>query len=303
MKRILVAGMAVILPALSAPCQDVVEIPVQCIRNATLVTVKIGDVSIPDIMLDTGLPYDGILIYNPGYSDSLDLSRAMQVRLGGAGDGEASHALMIDSTEFSLGHVNLVNQRIILLQGDAYKGFPTNGVLGYSIFGHYAVELDYDRQIMTLRHYGKMDPDSSWTEVPLFFRDNNIPWMEAFVAVEDEPPVPLSMYIDFADRDAIVLLEKPGMKFKLPEETEEVFLGRGLSGDIYGKKGPISRLIIGDHELKQVNASFAPAEVRSRQRGADAVMGSGILTRFNLIFDYSNRKLYIKPNSRFDDPF
>ena len=67
------------------------------------------------------------------------------------------------------------------------------------------------------------------------------------------------------------------MKFRFPKETVDVYIGRGLSGDIYGKTGTISKLIIGYYELNNVKVSFAPAEVRSKQDNADAVLGRGFL--------------------------
>ena len=303
MKNILIFFLAIILLTSSAICQEAHVIPIKVKRNITIVTVKIGDIEIPDILLDTGLSFDGILIYNPNYKDSLDLTNAIEVSIGGAGDGEASTALMIDSTEFILGNVKLKNQRIIMLQSDIYKGFPTNGIIGYSIFGHYITHLDYDKNTMTLYDKNKIVIDSNWTELPLYFKDNNIPWVNASIEIDDEAPILLSMYIDFAARDAIVLLEKPGMKFSLPEGTVNKHLGTGLSGEIYGKTGEISKLILGPYELHKVVASFAPAEIRSKQDNADAILGNDSLRRFNLIFDYANRKLYIKPNSFFNEPF
>jgi hypothetical protein len=173
-------------------------IPIKSERNITLVTVKIGDVEIPKILLDTGLPFEGVMIYNPDYRDSFDLSNAIRVQIGGAGDEEGSYALMLDSAEFSLGGLVMKNQRIIVLQNDIYKGFPTNGIIGYSIFGHYATEIDYDKNIMTLHNSNNYKTDSSWTEIPLYFKKNNIPWLDAYVAVENEEPILLHMYIDYA---------------------------------------------------------------------------------------------------------
>jgi hypothetical protein len=303
MKNILIFFIAIILFTSFAECQETHFIPIKVKRNITLVTVKIGNIEIPDILLDTGLSFDGILIYNPNYKDSLDLNNAIEVSIGGAGNGEPSTALMIDSTELNLGNVKLKNQRIIMLQSDIYKGFPTNGIIGYSIFGHYITQLDYDKNTMTLYDNKKIDIDSSWTELFLYFKDNNIPWIDSYVVIEDEEPILLSMYIDFASGDAVELLEKPGMKFSLPEETVKVHLGTGLSGEIYGKTGKISKLILGPYELHNVAASIAPAKTRSKQDNADAILGNDSLRRFNLIFDYANRKLYIKPNSFFNKPF
>lgn len=303
MKNFIIFFLLITVLTFSAACQGKSVISLKVERNKSLVSVKIGNVLIPDILLDTGFSFDGIMIYNPDYKDSLDLTNAIEVRIGGAGGRDAPTALMIDSANFCLDNLKMMNQRIIMLQSDTYKGFPSNGIIGYSIFGHYVTEFNYDNNTMTLYDTDKIIIDSSWTEVPLYFKDNNIPWIDASVVIEEEKPTSLSMYIDYAAGDAIVLLEKPNMKFSLPKETVNVHIGRGLSGDIYGKTGNISKLIIGPYELNNVIASFAPAEVRSKQENADAILGNRSLRRFNLIFDYSNKKLYLRPNAHFNDPF
>jgi hypothetical protein len=303
MKNSIISFLLITVLSSGADCQEQSVIPLRVERNRSLVTVKIGNVVIPNILLDTGFAFDGLMIYNPDYKDSLDLTNAREVRIGGAGSGEASRASMIDSADFSLADIKMMDQRILVLQSDTYKGFPSNGIIGYSIFGHYVTEFDYDTNTMILYDNNAIKIDSSWTVVPLYFKNNKIPWVDASVVIEEERPTSLSMYIDYAAGDAIVLLEKPNMKFRLPEETVDVHIGRGLSGDIYGKTGNISKLIIGPYELNNVKASFASAEVRSKQDNADAILGIGSLRRFNLIFDYSNRMLYLKPNTHFNDPF
>lgn len=278
-------------------------IPITLKRGVTLVTVRVGNTAIPNILLDTGMPFDGVMIYSPSYRDSLDLARAVEVRVGGAGAGQAATALMIDSAAFFLGDIEMTNQRIVVLRGDIYAGFPSNGIIGYSVFGHYATEFNYDDGKMILHDLGGFKAGKGWTAIPMYFKSNDVPWIDASVVIEDEAPVPLSLYIDYASRDAVELLEKPGMKFRLPADTREAHLGTGLSGDIYGKKGRISKLIIGPYELKNVEATIAPAAIRSKQEDADAVLGCGALSRFNLIFDYAGKTLYIAPNKSFNDPF
>lgn len=303
MKRSILFVLLMIVLTFCANGQDKSVIPLKTERNRSLVTVHIGDVVIPDIVLDTGFAFDGLMIYNPGYRDSLDLTHARDIRIGGAGSGAASRASMIDSVAFSLGEITMMNQRILVLQSDTYKGFPSNGIIGYSIFGHYVTELNYDNNTMILHKNDTIKIDNSWAVIPLYFKDNNIPWVDVSVVIEGEEPTSLSTYIDYAAGDAVVLLEKPTMKFILPKDTVHVLLGRGLSGDVYGKTGTISKLMIGPYALNNIKASFASAEVRSKQDNADAVLGSGFLNRFNLIFDYANKTLYLKPNTHFNDPF
>jgi hypothetical protein len=242
-----------------------------------------------------------VIIYNPQYLDSLDLSHAVEVKIPGAGSGKPSEGVMIDSTCFMVGDSELANQKVILLRGDAFKGFPSNGVTGYSIFGHYTTEIDRDRGVINLYPPGEMPVDSTWTTLPLYFRGNQIPWVDVSVVVRDEAPTTLSTYIDFAASDVIVLLDRPGMKVSLPDDTVAVYVGRGLSGDVYGKAGTISKLVIGPYELTNVKATIAAEKIRERRPGADAVLGCGAFTGFNLVFDYSHSQLHLKPNSHFGD--
>jgi hypothetical protein len=285
-------------------CQDNKSIPIKIIRDKTLITVKVGNITIHDILLDTGFDFDGIIIYNPEYRDSINLSNAYSVSLGGAGSGDNQNALMIDSASFFVGNYQLNNQRIIVLLSDIYKGFPSNGIIGYSLFGNYAVEIDYDKNILVLHDFDIFKPDSGFVSIPIYFKDDRrIPWIDVSVVIENEDPINISAYIDFADRDPMVLLERQTMKFSLPKTTENKIIGTGLSGDIYGSKGKISKLIIGDYHLNNVLVSIASAEVRSKQKNADAVIGCGALNRFNLVFDFKNKYLYLKPNKSFSNNF
>lgn len=287
----------------SADCRADEIVPLNTSRGKSHVAVRIGELTVPDILLDTGFAFDGLMIYSPAYRDSLDLDGAVEVRIGGAGSGSDQTALMLDSASFWLGDIEMTKQRIIVLRGEHYRGFPSNGIIGHSIFGHYVTELDHDDGVMTLREAGWTPPDGGWSAIPLYFKENRIPWLDASVVVESGEPVKLSMYIDYAAGDAVLLLEKPGMKFDLPRRTEKAHLGRGLSGDIYGTTGTIAKLIIGPFELKGVKASFAPATVRSKQPGADGILGVGSLRRFDLIFDYANGRMFLKPNGHFGDPY
>ena len=277
------------------------SIPLKSARNRSMVSVQIGNMIIPDILLDTGFAFDGLMIYNTDYNDSLKFLNPIKVKVPGAGGGEPSIALMVDSAEFNIGSVKMMNQRLLLLQSDTFEGFPSNGVMGYSLFGHYAVELNYDNNTLTLHKPDLLEIDNSWTSLPIYFKKNKIPWIDVSVIIDREDPILLSTYIDFAAGENIELMDKKDMKFNLPADLEDKYLGRGLSGDIYGKSGKISKLIIGPYELNNIEAAVAPDKIRSKQPNADAIIGNGALRNFNLIFDYSNKKLHLKPNNNYND--
>ncbi len=284
----------------SAKTGKTIQIPFQLERSKIILPVRIGESRELKVILDTGMGFEGLLVYN---NEGISIENGIEVLVPGAGADTPSTALMADSASFRVGNVEFTNQRIIVLQNETMKEFPSDGVTGYSLFGNYIVKVDYDRLLITLYEFGKIDIDTSWQALTLTFKDNKIPWIEAMVNTTGEQDIVVSLYIDLASSEALELLVRDDMKFQLPGNLEDKYLGRGLSGDIYGQEGRISSLQLGSFELVDVLTAFAPAKVRSKQEGADGILGNNALRRFNCIYDYENSTLYLKPNSFFSELF
>jgi hypothetical protein len=169
-----------------APSQT---IPIKMERNVTILPVVVGGVGPLKILFDSGMSFDGLLIYNPDLKDSIKLDNAIDVKIPGAGSGEPSRAIMDDSASFFVGSVEIKNQRVIVLQNDIYKGFPTDGIIGYSILGHFTTEIDYDTEYITLYDPKIFLPDDSWQSIPIYFKDNPIPWIDVSISIENEDPI------------------------------------------------------------------------------------------------------------------
>jgi len=181
--------------------------------------------------------------------------------------------------------------------------FPTDGVIGNTIFGQHAVHFDFEKKIITLLESGSFIPDQTWSTLDMTFNDHGIPFIDAAVSVHGEQEVPINIYIDSASSEALELLVRPDQKFILPEKLETRYLGRGLSGDINGLFGKVAVLRLGSFILKEVPTAFPEAEVRSRQQGADGILCNNCLLRFYVVFDFNANKLYLKPNSHFSEPY
>jgi len=284
----------------------VVELPFRLERNKVILPVSVEDSRPLDLILDTGMAFDGVVVFNPRLRDSIELTSPMVVQVPGAGDGPPSAALMTDSGSFSCGDWSVEDQRVIVLTDPTMLGMPSDGVIGFSLLGHYAVELDYDSSVLRLHQPGYVPSDTGWRRVGLWFKDNMIPWTDARVSTRGDTVVDVALYIDFASGEAVELMTKPGMKFELPDGLEESHLGTGLSGDIHGHTGRIAWFELGGCRFEDVAAVVAPDEVRSKQEGADVVIGNGLLKRFDVVFDYADASravMWLKPNAHFDDPF
>lgn len=271
--------------------------------DRVILPVRFGDSPELRIILDTGMRSTGMYLFRKDLSTYLDPDGLTEVRVGGAGSGEASYALMEDSATIHIGGHAFADQMVIVSQSEITQRFQTDGVLGYTLFGYYAVEIDYDELVIRLHDPEECSFDSTWHALPIELQEA-IPFLETKVSIAGEDPVPLRTYIDLAAREPLELLIKPEMKFSLPENLgEKTYLGTGLSGDIYGRRGKIARLEIGPCAFHEVPADFAPAEVRSKQKNADAILGNGAIRRMNVIFDYDRSTLYMKRNGYTGRPF
>ena len=152
--------------------------------------------------------WDGMVITNTDLVDSIELISPIEASIGGAGNSGEATAVFSDSMTFTIGSKEFKDQRIVILRQGGFRGGSFDGVTGYSIFGHYTVEVNYDRSEITLYQPGELKPDNSWTEIPIYFGENMIPWIDVSIVIENEKPIPISCYIDYASSESIELLMK-----------------------------------------------------------------------------------------------
>ncbi|UCE23482.1 MAG: hypothetical protein JSU74_09265 [Candidatus Zixiibacteriota bacterium] len=297
----LAASVIGINPYLSA-AKDVPKVPFLIERNRVIIPTSVNGSEPLNLILDTGMRFDGVYLFHKNLANVIDTTGAIEVRVPGAGAGEASTAIMIETGQLGFGEVTVDSQRVLIGQSAHTQQFLTDGIIGWNLFGHYIVKIDYDQQVILLHDTSYVPEATDWHEIPIELR-KDLPFLEAKVEVVEGEEVSILCYIDLASGDALELLVKPEQKFTLPATLVPRNLGTGLSGDINGHSGYSYKLSLGPYDLHNVATAFAPAEVRSKQEGADGILGNDSIRRFNVIFDYPHQRLLIKPNKAFDTPF
>jgi hypothetical protein len=280
-----------VLPTIT---RETIRIPFTVERGKLILPVSIKESEPLKVILDTGMSYDGILLFKSKYIEAFGVSRSVEYGIGGAGGDGTSRAVTAEGITFSSGTAVFRDQLLIILTDENMEGFPTDGVTGYTLLGHYTLEIDQDRSEIRLHDPDTFELEGEWERLPLTFRENMIPWVNVTVEIEGSEPVILSCYIDSASGETIELLTRESNRFTLPSDLEPVYLGRGLSGDIHGHRGAVKAVRLGNLVVEKPEAVFAPAEIRSKQPGADGVIGNGLLKQFNIIFDYKNNVMYLK---------
>ncbi len=272
------------------------QVPFELINNKIVLPVGINDSKELKIILDTGKPSPGLTLFKKELGDGLKLTGTETYRIRGAGKGKVSYGIMSASNTLSLGGRTIKNQPVLILQRNTMRGVRADGVIGWTLFGSYVVKIDYERKIITLEEPSGFVADPMYEAIPLTFNEKKIPFLDAAVSIRDDKEIIVSLYIDLASSESLVLLVKPEMKFTLPRNLWGRYRGKGMDGYVYGKFGYIYSLKIGSYVLYNIPTAFPRVEVRSRQEEADGILCNRFLQRFHVIFSYGRERLYIKPN-------
>ncbi len=85
------------------------------------------------------------------------------------------------------------------------------------------------------------------------------------------------------------------------------YLGKGLNGNILGKRSRIKKLKMGSFEFENAAVSYPDSTSILRvhaNKDRNGTLGAGILKRFQVIMDYPNSRITLKKNRRFyREPF
>ena len=126
------------------------------------------------------------------------------------------------------------------------------------------------------------------------------------IVTEDLTDVPVKLLVDTGASDALWLSESSDERITLPENRIETFLGRGLSGDLYGVKGRIDAIWIGPLILPQPIVAYPNSEIIDKlisSNDRNGTIGAEILRRFHVTVDYRNSRLTLRPTHKVKEGF
>ncbi|MGA9324871.1 MAG: aspartyl protease family protein [Salegentibacter sp.] len=281
----------------------------ELVSDLVLLPVEVNGVELT-FLLDTGI--NSTLIFSLDSVDSLEIKNASAIYLSGLGAGKPRRAIKSLGNSIRVGDALGTGQTLYILTGEVQGiaqrlGVPVNGIIGYDFFKDFIVSFNYPREFMkvyTPEAY-KYRRCRRCVDLPLTFNRNK-PYLDAVMEMPGEKEVETNLLVDSGSGDAVWLFQNDEKRIEVPEKSFKDFLGFGISGSVYGDRSRISKLALGKHELKEVTVSF-PDTLYLRQMAAfakrDGSLGAQVLRRFNPVIDYPNKRIRLKPNRYFNDPF
>jgi hypothetical protein len=262
-------------------------------------------------LLDTGV--EQTILFSLDEKEEVKLFELEKLRLRGLGSKEA-----IDSYKSSKNKVEIKsyvdhNHEIYIILDQEFNfsshvGIPVNGIIGYNFFRKNLVEIDYDRKkIIVYDHNHKKISNrltKKFTMDSVTIEDKK-PYYNANIKSSNEK-VSSKLLIDTGNSDAVWVFTNKTDKIKLPQKTIQDYLGKGFSGNVFGKRGRIENFEFGRKVFDSILVTFPDStSVRSVNFVPNRIgsVGGEIISRFSIVFDYLNNVIYTKSNSRLKKPF
>lgn len=275
-------------------------------NNLIIVPVELNDLELT-FLVDTGVKTTVLL--NLDEKDTLELKAAERIHLRGLGGEELIEAFRSRGNDFTMGKIKHPALTVYVINDEKINfsprlGVPVHGIIGYDLFKDFVVEINYSRKFIRLHDPLQFDKNlRRYHKVPLDFHKDK-PYLKALINIEGSE-TEASLLLDNGLSDALWLFPDND-KIKVPEKSFPDFLGLGLSGDVTGQRSKVQTFKIGNLLMEGVTASFPDSlsveglQTYEIRKGS---IGSEVLRRFNVVFDYKNKNLYLRKNQWFPQPF
>lgn len=286
--------------------KDKISIPFELAHNLIIVEVEINNEKLK-MILDTGSEQN-VLFYIPE-NISVEFNNVMPIQIRGLGEGEKLEAILSRKNKLKIKELYNDNFEVVLLTnfdiGLVDKlGLPISGIIGTSFFRDYLVEINYIGQKINLyRNTTKSLKRriKKYEQLDIKLK-NNRPFVQLNIN-NDNKKIRANLLFDSGSSDALWLFENDTLK--CTNKFFEDVLGKGLNGDILGKKSRVNSLFINNFEFKDALVSYPDSSsiLIKENKDRNGSVGGEIIKRFNWFLDYNNNKFYYKANSFLNEAF
>ena len=262
------------------------SIPFKFENNQVYLRVAINHSEPRLFVLDSGA--SGCVI-DTGVARRLGLAIEGERQGTGAGKGTVKIKFAKD-VNYSLAGLSFTvpQSYVIDLSGQpALIGRELAGILGSDFFMQYVVEVDYEAQVMTLYDPATFKAAASATAIPVTIT-RKTPYIKIGITLAGRERAERVVQIDSGSGDAVdddTLAQSP--------QKLEIVGGVGLGQEFRTVLARAQKVDIGPFVLEQPTGAT----------GGVQLIGTEVLRRFLVVFDYNHSRIFLTANSHLRDPF
>ncbi|MFN8344088.1 MAG: aspartyl protease family protein [Spirosomataceae bacterium] len=279
--------------------------------NLIIVPVRINKSDTLRFILDTGV--GSTILTDPAIAQKLGMKSIRKMKLEGVGNGEPIAADVTVGNTLTVGAMRSLKHNIVVMDNSILRlselvGTPIHGIFGYEIFSKFVVTIDFQNQKLTLTLPEKYKYSAKQGDKFPIVIEKTKPYLDAVKVVTNDRELPIRVVLDTGAGHAL-MLNTSTANLQLPQKIVKAQLGVGLAGVINGHIGRLSKVRIGQYELKDVITTFPDSsafgmKITAQAPQRDGNLGGELLSRFKVTFNYEEGYIVLKPNKkRFNERF
>lgn len=290
--------------------QKMVEIPFEYTNNFILLTLNFNG-SVPlKFIFDTGAEHT--ILSKREITDLLHIPYQRQFRVTGSDMKSELIAYLVRNIRLDVPQkATAPRQDILVLQEDyfrfeEYAGVHVHGILAASAFSKFMIRINYQTRIMTLYDRASFKlRESGFVEVPVEMFRNKM-YLNTGLQVRPDSTAPVKLLLDTGAGLPLLLFGNTHPLLHPPVNAIPSNIGMGLGGYLEGFTGRINSFDFGPFSQTGVVTYFQVLDTTQNLdhlNKRNGLIGNGILERFQVILDYQNAKIWLKPSRKYTQPF
>lgn len=261
-----------------------------------------------NFLLDTGA--DNLYIDSVFYKENdFRYTHFDDIEVMGIGNSIKKIPLISDSVNFFFGGYDYHTSNVPILELKPIGGDFIDGLFGIYFFKKNVLEINYTKNYMQVFMHIDSAKSINFTEYSQIqmLQVENFFCIPLTFKLSDTNRITGNFFIDLGMPITTVtsnFAKKCNFDKNIERKVQYYTKYGGVGGESAGYDFISDSLKIGSFLLKEINMSYSLDEGGFLSEGEYiGILGNNILDKFDLIFDFDNKYLYIKPNKNFYEQF
>lgn len=282
----------------------VASAPFELFGDHLFISLSVDDSEPVDFIFDTG---DGLAVIDLDIAQNLNLKmdhKASKTSAQGSISGALIQHNKIEMDDVKIEDIELYTTDLDHLERSI--GRNIDGIIGYDLLKNYVVNLDFDAMRINIYKPAGYAYTGAGQAVD-FKLVNYIPTIEASVTLNNGESFKDAFFVNTGAATTMDFNTPFAVKHNVVDKTGEHYSYpvAGLEKEeTMHYEGRVKEFTIGDYSFDDMPIGISQARhgIQHNKKAA-GIIGSNVLRRFNLTFDYSRSKVYFEPNAQNEKPF
>jgi predicted aspartyl protease len=287
-----------------------IVLPFTMVNDFIVIQVLLDNVIPVQFIVDTGA--ENTVLLEKRMSDMLNVDYRRTYNIRGADVETTLTAYLATGIDLRLADVLLARDRSMLVLAENYFNFERvvgqniQGILGADFLMRFIVEIDYKKNVIVLHEPRDFKISKAHKKLRSAFVRHR-PYVQLPISISSAKTTRRRLLLDSgAGLTLLIHTFGDSTDIDLPVLTVPTYIASGLGGSLEGSVGRARKIELGGKELSGVVTYFQPIDTTGGiafMNEREGIIGNRLLKRFNVVIDYLDKAVYLKPEGRWKQRF